>query len=99
MQRLTPPAPCGTVSNGREERLWYDVFTGHRNRIKGNVMPESETMRRIRLERVRKMTELLKIRYDKIRNLPRPLPRHRRERWIDPSSHPARDSKQDRDLR
>lgn len=61
-------------------------------------MPESEIMRKIRRERVRKMTELLKIRYDKMRKLRRPLPRHRTERWIDPSSYPARDFSQDCDL-
>lgn len=49
-------------------------------------MPESEITRKIRRERVRKMTELLKIRYDKLRELRRPLQRHRKERWIEPSS-------------
>lgn len=62
-------------------------------------MPESEAMRKIRRERVRKMAELLKIRYDKLRELRRPVSRHRTERWIDPSGYPARNSNQGRDLR
>ena len=65
---------------------------------RGNAMPESEAMRKIRRERVRKMAELLKIRYDKLRELRRPVSRRRAQRWSDPSSYAARDSNQDRDL-
>lgn len=61
-------------------------------------MPESEITRKIRRERVRKMTELLKIRYDKMRKLRRPLARQRTDHWIDPSIYPARDSNRDLDL-
>lgn len=62
-------------------------------------MPESEAMRKIRRERVRKMAELLKIRYDKVRKLRRPASRRHAQRWADPLSYAARYSNQDRDLR
>ena len=98
LERLTSPALYWATSNGREELPEFNVVTRHHDRIGGNAMPESEAMRKIRRERVRKMAELLKIRYDKLRELRRPVSRRRAQRWADPSSCAARDSKRDRDL-